>query len=178
LPIGSDVYEKCISLSGLSKTFGLGGLRIGWLSTHDEVLLKRIVEFKDYTTLSSSAVSEFIALAALRKKDRLLSRNLNIIENNLKILDGFFKRNSDKFSWFNPKAGTVAFVKTKFESNIENFCEDIVNKKGVLLMPGTKFDYGHHYFRIGFARKNMPDALKLFEEYVNENIREQKSRKF
>ena len=176
LPIGSDVYEKCISLSGLSKTFGLGGLRIGWLSTHDEALLKRIVEFKDYTTLFSSSVSEFIALIALKKIDMILSRNLNIIENNLKILDAFFERHSDQFSWFRPKAGTVAFVKTKFKSNIENFCEDLVNKKGVLLMPGTKFDYGDHYFRIGFARKNMSDALKLFEEYVNENIKEQRQK--
>ena len=172
LPIGSDVYEKCISLSGLSKTFGLGGLRIGWLSTRDKALLRRVIEFKDYTTLSNSALSEFVALAALKKKEKLLSRNMNIIENNLKMLDEFFKRHTDKFIWLRPNAGPIAFVKTKFKENIDNFCEDLVNKKEVMLTPGTKFDYGNQYFRLGFGRKNMPDALKLFEDYINENIRQ------
>jgi len=170
LPIGSEIYEKCISLSGMSKTFGLGGLRIGWLSTRDRALLERIVEFKDYTTITNSVLSEYVALGALRKREILLSRNMNIIKNNLKLLDEFFTRHTDKFTWLNPKAGPVAFVKTKFEGNIESFCDDLISQKGVLLMPGTKFDYGHHYFRLGFGRKNLPDALGLFEEFVNEKI--------
>jgi len=172
LPIGSDVYERCISLSGLSKTFGLGGLRIGWLSIRDKALLKRVMEFKDYTTLSNGTLSEFIALMVLKKKDRMLSRNMKIIESNLKLLDDFFERHTDKFSWLRPDAGPIAFVKTKFEKNIEDLCEDLVDKKGIMLTPGTKFDYGYHYFRLGFGRKNMPDALKLFEEYIKENIKQ------
>jgi aspartate/methionine/tyrosine aminotransferase len=169
LPIGSDIYEKCISLSGVSKTFGLGGLRIGWLSIKEDALLKKILQLKDYTTLSNSPISEYIALVALRKKDQILSRNMNIIQSNLRLLDEFFARHSDKFSWFRPKAGPVAFVKTEFEGNIEKFCSALIREKGVLLMPGTMFDYGHHYFRLGFGRKNLPDALNLFEEYINKN---------
>ncbi len=169
LPTGSDIYDKCISLSGISKTFGLGGLRIGWLSIREEALLKKVLQLKDYTTLSNSPISEYIALAALRKKDQILNRNMNIIQANLKLLDEFFVRHTDKFSWLKPKAGPVAFVKTKFEKNIEKFCNNLIDQKGVLLMPGTMFDYGHHYFRIGFGRKTLPDALTLFEEYINKN---------
>jgi aspartate/methionine/tyrosine aminotransferase len=53
--------------------------------------------------------------------------------------------------------------------DIEDFCEDVVNKKSVMLMPSTKFDYGNQHLRIGFGRQNMPQALKLFEEYLAEN---------
>ncbi len=167
LPSGSDIYEKCASLSGLSKTFGLGGLRVGWLSIKDKNLRKKVMQLKDYTTLSNSTVSQFIALASLKRMDHIVSRNLKIIKRNLRLLNSFFVRHKDKFGWFKPKAGSVAFVKKKFEGEIEEFCEDLVKQKGVLLMPGTKFDY-EGFFRIGFGRKNMPRALKLFEEYLEE----------
>ncbi len=168
LSSGSDMYEKCISLSGVSKTFGLGGLRIGWLSIKERKLLQKVLSFKDYTTLSNSIVSEFIALAALRKSDVILSRNLGIIQNNLEILDEFFNQQKDKFQWLKPKAGTVALVKTKFAKNTEDFCEDLIKKKGVLLMPGTKFDYDD-CLRLGFGRKNMKIAIEKLEEYLKES---------
>jgi aspartate/methionine/tyrosine aminotransferase len=170
LPVGSDIYDKCLSLSGLSKTFCLGGLRLGWLSIQDEAIRKKILQLKDYTTLSNSPVTEFIALAALRKKDQIIDRNLNIIQTNLKLLDDFFDRNYDKFNWLKPSAGTVAFVQTKFETNIEDFCSNLIKEKGVLLMPGTMFDYGHHYFRIGFGKKTLPEALTLFEDFTIKNL--------
>jgi len=93
---------------------------------------------------------------------------LGIIEANLKLLEEFFKRHADKFTWLKPTAGTVAFVRTEFEAKIERFCEDLVERKGVLLVPGTKFGYWEHFFRIGFGRKNLPEALELLEEFVNE----------
>ncbi len=167
LTSGSDLYEKCISLSGVSKTFGLGGLRIGWLSIREKTLLSKVLSFKDYTSLSNSILSEFVAMVALRKNDLILSRNLGIIQDNLNLLDDFFDQRKDLFQWLKPKAGTVALVKSKLEENVENFCADLIRKKGVLLMPGSKFDY-NDYFRIGFGRKNLPGALQKLEEYLDE----------
>lgn len=166
LPIGSDLYEKCVSLSGLSKSFGLGGLRIGWLSVPEKEILDRIVKLKDYTTLSNSSLSEFVALIALRKRKTLLKRNLGIVKRNLNYLDDFFVRHADKFTWLRPDAGPVAFVKTNLVFN-ESFCNDLVNEKGVLATPGSTFGYGANFFRIGFGRKNLPKALKAFEDFIN-----------
>ncbi len=165
LPIGSEVYEKCVSLSGLSKSFGLGGLRIGWLSVPEKEVLDRIIKLKDYTTLSNSPLSEFVALIALRKRKTLLKRNMGIVERNLKYLDDFFVRHAERFTWFRPDAGPVAFVKTNFAFN-ESFCNDLVNEKGVLATPGFTFGYGDNFFRLGFGRKNLPKALKAFEEFI------------
>jgi aspartate/methionine/tyrosine aminotransferase len=170
LPIGADVYEKCVSLSGMSKTFGLGGLRLGWLASRDKGTLRRIVEFKDYTTISNNALGEYVAKIALRKKDILLSRNHNIVTSNLSVLDSFFAGHKSLFGWFKPRAGSIAFVQTKFRMVVEDFCEDLVKKKDVLLVPSTKFGYGNHHFRLGFGRKNMREGIELLEEYVEENL--------
>ena len=132
LPIGSDIYEKCISLSGMSKTFGLGGLRIGWLSTKDKDSLRRILEFKDYTTISNNVIGEYIAKIALKKRENLLSRNYRIVMGNLELLDAFFARHKDLFGWFKPKAASIAFVHTRFSLGVEDFCEGLAKKKDVL----------------------------------------------
>jgi aspartate/methionine/tyrosine aminotransferase len=171
LPIGTDIYEKCISLSGMSKTFGLGGLRLGWLSTRDYETLKRIVEFKDYTTISNNAVGEYIAKAALKKKNILLSRNHKIVTDNVALLDSFFAKHKDLFGWFKPRAGSIAFVETKFNENADDFCADLLKKKDVLLVPSTKFGYGEHHFRLGFGRKNMQEGITLLGQYIDENMK-------
>ena len=68
LPAMCDLYEKGISLSGLSKTFGLPGLRIGWLVTRERALVEQFLAFKDYTTICSSAPSEVLSIMALRAR--------------------------------------------------------------------------------------------------------------
>ena len=72
LPAAVDRYERAVSLAGMSKVFGLAGLRIGWLAAHDQGLLERCKAIKDYTTICSSAPSEVLALIALRARDDLL----------------------------------------------------------------------------------------------------------
>jgi aspartate/methionine/tyrosine aminotransferase len=169
LPIGSDVYDNCVSLSGMSKTFGLGGLRIGWLGTKNQTILNRIMDIKDYTTISNNVLGEYVAMVALQKREKLLSRNRGIICNNLKVLDSFFSRYQSSFIWSKPKAGSVAFVKTIFSKTAEDFCEELVDQKSVLLVPRTEFNYGNNHFRLGFGRQNLPEGLKLLEDYVLEN---------
>jgi aspartate/methionine/tyrosine aminotransferase len=170
LPSGSDLYENCISLFGMSKTFGLGGLRLGWLAARNPDIIRKIVAFKDYTTICNNAFSEFVSLRVLRSRKKIIERNLGIIKSNLKELDRFFGEHEDKFTWFRPQAGPVSLVRINFGIDSEDFCEDVVNKKNVMLMPSTNFNYGNRYFRLGFGRKNMPEALKVFGEYVKENL--------
>jgi len=170
LPAIADVYNKGISLGVMSKTFGLAGLRIGWIATKDKELFNKIASFKDFTSICNSAPSEFFSKLALKHKNYLIKRNLEIINKNLKLLDKFFKKYDYLFEWVRPKAGSIAFPRIKFKKNVEDFCIDVVNKKGILLLPGTKYDFGNKHFRIGFGRKNMPQALKKLEEYIKENF--------
>jgi len=161
-----DLYENAVSLFGMSKSFSLAGLRIGWLVTRNSNLLNKFLAFKDYTTICSSAPSEILAIAALRAKKEIIKCNLQIIKNNLAQLDQFFAHFNHFFEWNKPKAGPIAFPKLKSDMDVNHFCIDLVEKKGVMLLPASVYDYQSKNFRIGFARKNMPEALNVFEEYL------------
>ncbi len=172
LPSACDLYEKGISIGVMSKSYGLAGLRIGWLATKDEALFKKIASYKNYTTICNSALSEFFAILALRNGKEILNRNLEIINNNLILLDDFFNKYEKIFTWIKPKAGSIAFPRILIEDNVEDFCLDLLKEKSVLLMPSTNYDYGDRHFRIGFGRKNMREALEKLEEYLKEKYKD------
>lgn len=169
LPTAFELYDKGVSLGVMSKTFGLAGLRIGWIASHDKSLLSKLVGFKHYTSICNSATSEILALIALRSKEKILERNLSIVKTNLEILDSFFEDYQSYSSWQRPKAGAVAFPKLneKF-GKVERFCEDLRISKGVLLLPSSLFEYDGNNFRIGFGRKNMQFALDKLMEHFRE----------
>lgn len=166
LPSACDLYERGISIGVMSKSYGLAGLRIGWLATKDEALYKKFASFKNYTSICNSALSEFFAILALRNGKKILRRNLEIISNNLALLNGFFNKYDKIFTWIKPNAGSIAFPRLLVKDSVEDFCSDLLKEKSLLLMPSTNYDYGDRHFRIGFGRKNMPEALKKLEEYL------------
>ncbi len=170
LPAVCDIYEKGVSLGVMSKAFGLAGLRIGWIGTQDKELLKKAAAFKDYTTICSSAPSEFLSTLALRHKDKIINRNLSIIKENLSLLDPFFQRHEKTFQWLRPKAGPIAFPCLRQGSGVTDshaFCLDLIEKKGVLLLPGDLYNWdAAGYFRIGFGRRNFAEGLNLLDEYL------------
>ncbi|MEI6628844.1 MAG: aminotransferase, partial [Alphaproteobacteria bacterium] len=121
---------------------------------------------KHYTSICNSAPAEIISLIALKNKDRILSRNKQIVTKNLKLLDAFMEEHQSLFEWVRPQGGCVGFVKYKGRESVEIFCENLVNEKGVLLMPASIYDHKSNYFRIGFGRKNMPEALGKLKEFL------------
>jgi aspartate/methionine/tyrosine aminotransferase len=165
LPAACDLGEHAVSLGVLSKTYGLPGLRIGWIATRNERILRRIGELKDYTTICTSAPSEFLAEVALRHREKLIERNLGIIARNLEVLDRFLARQADRIRWVRPRAGAIAFPRL-LSGEIDAFSETLRRDAGVLLLPGSVFaDRGNH-FRIGFGRESFPTAIERFETFL------------
>ncbi len=168
LPAVCTLYEKGISLSGLSKSLALPGLRIGWLATHNKTAMNLFATFKDYTTICNSAPSEILAIIALQAKEAILERNLAIIKANLEHLDNFFKRYADFMTWMSPQAGSVAFPLWTGPVPVETICQQILEKKGVMIVPGSIFDDLGSHFRIGLGRKDLPSALEQVGEYLDQ----------
>ena len=166
LPAACDLYENAVSLGVMSKTYGLAGLRIGWIATHNQEIYQAMAEFKDFTSICSSAPSEFLSTLALRNGDQLIQRNRAILAANVEICDRFFSDHAELFNWTAPKGGSTAFPSLKQSVNVEEFCIDLVNQKGVLLLPSTYFDYGQQNFRIGLGRKNLSECIEKLEEYL------------
>jgi len=168
LPAVCDRYTKGLSLFGLSKTFALPGLRIGWLATRDRELLGKLAILKDYTTICNSAPSEVLALIALRAKKVLIERSWGIIQNNLDVAHSFFAEHKDLFTWMEPQGGTIAFPKCTADMPVAQFCQDVLEKKSTLIVPGTLFEYPDH-FRLGLGRRNFPKAIEQVHEYIHES---------
>lgn len=165
LPAACDLDENAVSLGVMSKSYGLPGLRIGWIATHNRVIVDRMAALKDYTTICASAPSEFLAELALCHRQRLTERNREIIRHNLDVLDAFFARYSDRFTWQRPKAGPIAFPRL-LGAQVAEFCDQLVRQSGVLLLPGTLYEHPGNHLRIGFGRRNLPEAIGRLEDFL------------
>jgi aspartate/methionine/tyrosine aminotransferase len=165
LPAACELYDRALSLGSVSKTYGLPGLRLGWLASRDREALARIVDLKHYTTICSSAPSELLSALALRHRQALVDRNRAIVLANLALLDAFFVRRAEGFSWTRPTAGPIGFPRLEGTEDTTSFCRLVVSETGVLLLPGAVYDEPGH-LRVGFGRANMPEALALFESWL------------
>jgi aspartate/methionine/tyrosine aminotransferase len=160
LPAMCNLYEKGISLSGLSKSFALPGLRLGWLATRERPLLERWLSFKDYTTICNSAPGEILGIMALRAKEIIVARNLGIICENLKVSERFFAEHAGWLTWVAPQAGSVAFPRWTGGTPVEQFCQNMLEQQGVMIVPGSLFDFPGNHFRLGLGRKGLVEALE------------------
>jgi aspartate/methionine/tyrosine aminotransferase len=165
LPAACELDERAVSLGSISKSYGLPGLRIGWLATRDAALREAILSLKDYTTICSSAPSELLTALALRNRDTLTRRNRAIVERNLPLLDDFFARHADTFEWVRPTASPIGFPRLNGVGAVDTFCERLAGA-GVLLLPGSVYDEADHV-RVGFGRANMPEALRVLEQNLS-----------
>ncbi len=165
LPAACDYGEYAISLGVTSKTYGLAGLRIGWIATKNKKIYEKMASLKDYTTICNSAPSEFLAEVAMRNRKKLAERNINIIKQNIEVIDELFNRRSALFSWVRPRAGSMAFPRYE-GGNVEKFCDELVRKAGVLLLPGTVYDDSNNHFRLGLGRRNLPQAVERLDQFL------------
>ncbi len=163
LPSACDVYENGVSLGVMSKNMGLAGLRVGWIATKNKQLYDDMAAFKDYTTICTSAPSEFLTTLALRHREKIIGRNREIIATNLGHLTTFMQKHSALFTWVKPKAGCIAFPQL-LEGTADEFCATALKRSGVLLAPGSKFGYAGEGFRLGFGRRGFVECLNKLGE--------------
>ena len=169
LPSMSDLYEKSISLWGTSKTFGLAGVRIGWLTSKDKAFLQKVENFKDYLSICSSAPSEILATIALNNLDYFLKRNLNKIQQNIVLFSSFQNKYSHLFDFAPPSTSSTAFIKLHLNQSAEDFAQKLVEETGIMILPSEAFEYGNTHARIGFGRESFPEVLAVLEGFLKEN---------
>lgn len=154
-------HERVIALGGLSKAFGLPGLRVGWLATRDRRLLDRCAAFKDYTTICSAAPAELLAIMALRRKNEIVAANRRIIGVNLEACRAFCREHSSRVDWLEPDGGSTAFPRLRPPLQVDEFCERLLRHRSVLAVPGRLFDWPGEHFRVGLGRRNLPEVLAV-----------------
>ncbi len=92
LPAAVERSRRAVTLCGLSKSFSLPGLRVGWLVTHDRETARRLAVAKDYTTICGSAPGEVLAVVALRHAEAIAARNRERVAANVERFNAFVER--------------------------------------------------------------------------------------
>ncbi|RNA61443.1 aminotransferase class I/II-fold pyridoxal phosphate-dependent enzyme [Chryseobacterium nematophagum] len=169
LPPACDLYENAISFWGTAKTFGLAGLRLGWLCSKNTDILKKIESFKDYLSLCSSAPSEVLTTIALNNHNYFCEINIHKINKNIELFKKFHENHGDKFDFFYPDAGSTSFIRLKLEDTALEFSQRLVKDTNIMLLPSETFEYGSHHARIGFGRRNFQQALDILDKYLKFN---------
>lgn len=166
LPAAAEVSADAVSVAGLSKPFGLAGLRVGWAVSRDPDLLGRASAFRDYLSACTAAPSEALALIALRASDTMLRRSRALIAGNLTLLEGFLERHPDRFSWRRPRAGSTAFLRLDDDISADRFADELRAAEGVLVLPGTVYGQPGNHLRISFGGADFSRALDRIERFV------------
>jgi aspartate/methionine/tyrosine aminotransferase len=160
LPAACDLDDRAVSLGVMSKSFGLAGLRVGWVACRDREMLSRMAAIKDYLSICGSAVSEYLAVCALNAREAILGRMRALLARNRKLLEAFFHGRPDMFHYVSPKGGLTAFPGMA-RGEADAFCQAALTRAGVLLLPGRL--YGEEWpdrFRIGFGREDFAQNLE------------------
>jgi aspartate/methionine/tyrosine aminotransferase len=159
-------YERVIVVNGLSKAYGLPGLRIGWIVAPPAFTAEAWARH-DYTTIGPSGATDHLAAVALepRVRDKLLERTRRILTTNYPVLEAWLKRFGDTFRWHAPQAGAICLVKYRQAVSALNLVEQVRAEHNVLLVPGEHFGLPNH-IRFGYG-----DELHHLQEALAETER-------
>lgn len=161
-------YDKIIVTSSMSKAWSLAGIRLGWIILKNQKIIDDVLVKRDYNTISISMIDDYIATEALKKKNFILSRNLELCKTNIDILQKFIDTHLEFLSWVKPNGGSTCFIKLN-NINSNQFCIDMAEKYKTLIVPGEVFDFPG-YIRVGFGNstENIKSGLKQIELYLSE----------
>jgi aspartate/methionine/tyrosine aminotransferase len=141
---------KAIITSGLSKSYGLPGLRIGWI-VGPPTLIASFWSYHDYVTIAPGALSDRLALVAVQpeRRARLFERTRSILRRNLPLIEAWLSE-AGGFSWIKPEAGAIVYVKYDYPINSTTLVTRLRQEKSVLVVPGDHFGMDG-YLRLGFG---------------------------
>ena len=161
-----DLYEKGISVSSMSKVFSLAGIRLGWIATHDQNVIKSCLSHRDYNLISCGMIDERIAAIALENKDALLRRSRSIVRENLALLDAWVN-SEPRIHYVRPRAGTTALVYYDYPIGSYEFCERMYHETGAFVTPGDCFEEPYS-MRIGYASDTqvLKDGLAAISSFL------------
>jgi aspartate/methionine/tyrosine aminotransferase len=170
----ADEYERGLSLGVMSKSYGLPGLRVGWIACQDGQVLSGMERLKHYLSICNSGPSERLALIAVKNRERILARNCAILDENLPKWNAFFARYPHLFEWQRPDGSCMAFPRYLGDDGVETFAKRLVEEDGVLLLPSTIYasdlaDTPHGRFRLGFGRRSLDEGLAAMEAHLRKN---------
>jgi aspartate/methionine/tyrosine aminotransferase len=161
LPLAAAYSPRVISVSSLSKTYGLPGLRTGWIVCGDQRLMDTFLAAKEQIHICGPSLDEEVAFRYLQQKDLYFPRIRADIGQKFGLVKNWIRQQND-FEWVEPKGGAVCFPRLRHpeQGDIDTFYRILLREYGTYAGPGHWFDMPRHYMRIGFG---WPSAASLQE---------------
>jgi len=141
--------ERIVVTGGLSKVYGLPGLRIGWLVAPLEQV-QATLRLKDYTTIAPATLSETLAEVALERRDELVKRARYLLNERWPGLEDWATTHSRELHWTPPRAGGVCFFSYRFPIDSMPFVDRLIREYSTMVVPGIHFRAERH-LRIGYG---------------------------
>ncbi len=169
LPPASILSPRVISLSSMSKCYGIPGIRLGWAATQDKQLLAQLLAIREQISITNNVMSEAIALKVLADKETFLANARRQIKTNRDYVDQWMAARDD-FEWIFPEAGVVGFPRLKQSAGVdpEDLIVSIVENYRTFTIPGRCFESDNHHFRLGFGA-NL-DEIKIGLDNVDKAL--------
>jgi aspartate/methionine/tyrosine aminotransferase len=176
LPVAATLSDHVISISSMSKAYGLPGIRIGWLLTKNAALMETFLAAKEQICITNSVVDEEIAYRYLLQKEKHFAPIREAIRSNFTILKKFMD-SQDVLEWVEPKGGCVCFprIKASVKVDTDKFHDILLNTYATYVGRGHWFEQDPRYLRIGYSwdkteklEKGLGNILKAIGEAGHE----------
>lgn len=160
LPVAATLSERAISVSSLSKTYGIPGIRTGWLVCRDRELMTTFLAAKEQIGICGSVVDEEIAARALAQRERWLPEIHGVIRQRLAVVREWMA-GEEFMEWVEPSGGVVCFPRIRLEApvDVDEFYRVLNEVHGTYVGPGHWFEQSRRHLRIGYAWP-LPDDLE------------------
>lgn len=173
-PLAATLSDRVISVSSVSKAFGLPGIRIGWLITRDKQLQELFLAAKEQIFLCNSVVDEEIALQFLKNKTQYLPVIQKKVQDNFQILNRWMQQQS-YLEWVIPQAGVICFprVKKEISANMPAVYDTLYRQYKTLVGTGHWFGMDSRYMRIGYGwptAQALSKGLENITQAVKEHV--------
>jgi aspartate/methionine/tyrosine aminotransferase len=154
--------DRVIVTSGLSKAYGIPGVRIGWIVGPPKVIEESWTQH-DYLTIGPNKMSDAIARIAVepRNRERCYSRTREILAHNIPIAREWIERFDGRVTWREPEAGAIALVRYTSSVPSVEVAERVRTTQSTLIVPGSHVGL-EGYLRIWLGGR---------EEFLREGLR-------
>jgi aspartate/methionine/tyrosine aminotransferase len=158
LPLAATLSPRAVSVSSMSKAYGLPGLRIGWSICRDPALAETLLAAKEQTVICGATIDEHIAGRVLADRERILPPILDDVRTRREVVDGWLA-GQDTFAWVRPSGGCVGLVRFADDVAVdaERFHHVLLADHGTYVGPGHWFELDDRHFRLGFGWSTLDD---------------------
>lgn len=164
LPVAASLSPSVISVSSLSKTYGIPGIRIGWLICRDPELMQLFLAAKEQIGISGSMIDEYVGYVALQRRDEWIEPNNQLIRKGFDLVKAWIER--DEFmEWVQPEGGCVCLprIRPDVKVDLPKFYDRLYRAHGTYVGAGRWFEMPDNYFRVGFGWPTLPQLTEGLE---------------